>query len=78
MAKDDSSFRYTRAEVGGALGDLGTYIPLLVGMVNRCGLQLFPTLLLGGLMNIVTGRLFRIPMPVQPIWAKRWPDKALT
>ena len=65
--KNDSGFRYTRAEVGGALGDLGTYIPLLVGMVNRCGLQLFPTLLLGGLMNIVTGWLFRIPMPVQPM-----------
>lgn len=61
--------RFDRNEAGGALGDLGTYIPLLVGMVNRCGLQLTPTLVIGGLMNIVTGFLFRIPMPVQPMKA---------
>lgn len=55
--------------MGGALGDLGTFIPLLVGMVHKCGLQLGPTLLLTGLMNVVSGLLFRIPMPVQPMKA---------
>ena len=38
-------------------------------MVNRCGLQLVPTLIGTGLMNIVSGLLFRIPMPVQPMKA---------
>jgi len=60
---------FDRAEIGGALGDLGTFIPLLVGMVNRCGLQLGPALLTAGLMNVATGLLFRIPMPVQPMKA---------
>ncbi len=38
-------------------------------MVNRCGLQLGPALLGAGLMNVVTGLVFRIPMPVQPMKA---------
>ncbi|MFQ5463457.1 MAG: putative sulfate/molybdate transporter [Phycisphaerae bacterium] len=61
--------RFDRVEAGGALGDLGTYIPLLVGMVSQCGLQLAPTLVFTGLMNVVTGLVFRIPMPVQPMKA---------
>lgn len=67
--KSDSDFQFNRSEAGGALGDLGTFIPLLVGMVNQCGLQLAPSLLFAGLMNIVTGFVFRIPMPVQPMKA---------
>lgn len=64
-----SACRFDRAEAGGALGDLGTFIPLLVGMVNRCGLQLGPTLVATGAMNVATGLLFGIPMPVQPMKA---------
>ncbi len=61
--------RFNRAEAGGALGDLGTFIPLLVGMVNKCGLQLGPALFFAGLMNLVSGLAFGIPMPVQPMKA---------
>jgi MFS superfamily sulfate permease-like transporter len=60
---------FNRAEAGGALGDLGTFIPLLAGMVNRCGLQLGPALFFAGLMNLITGFTFGIPMPVQPMKA---------
>lgn len=61
--------RFNRAEMGGALGDLGTFIPLLVGMVNRCGLQFGPALFCAGLMNFFSGVAFGIPMPVQPMKA---------
>ncbi|MGB9624240.1 MAG: putative sulfate/molybdate transporter [Phycisphaerae bacterium] len=61
--------RFDRAEAAGALGDLGTFIPLLVGMVNRCGLQLGPALFCAGLMNVITALTFGIPMPVQPMKA---------
>lgn len=61
--------RFDRGEIGGALGDLGTFIPLLVGMVTLCGLQIGPALFCAGLMNVVSGVLFRIPMPVQPMKA---------
>lgn len=61
--------RFDRSEAAGSLGDLGTFIPLLVGMVNRCGLQLGPALFFAGLMNVITGLAFGIPMPVQPMKA---------
>jgi MFS superfamily sulfate permease-like transporter len=60
---------FNRTEAAGALGDLGTFIPLLVGLVNCCGLQLGPALFFAGLMNVVTGLTFGIPMPVQPMKA---------
>ncbi len=61
--------RFDRAEAGGALGDLGTFIPLLLAMVHQCGLQFGPSLLAAGALNIVTGLAFGIPMPVQPMKA---------
>ena len=64
-----SRLQFDRSEASGALGDLGTFIPLLVGTVNRCGLQLGPALFLAGFMNVVTGLIFGIPMPVQPMKA---------
>ncbi len=69
LAPGEARLRFDRAEAAGALGDLGTFIPLLVGMVNRCGLQLGPALFFAGLMNVVTGLAFGIPMPVQPMKA---------
>ena len=60
---------FNRAEMGGALGDLGVFIPLLVGMVNRCGLQFAPALFCAGFMNVITGLVFGIPLPVQPMKA---------
>ncbi len=60
---------FNRPEAAGALGDLGTFIPLLVGLVNCCGLQLGPALFFAGLMNVITGLAFGIPMPVQPMKA---------
>ena len=66
---DVRQLRFNRAEAAGALGDLGTFIPFLAGMVNRCGLQLGPALFCTGLVNVLAGLLFRIPMPVQPMKA---------
>lgn len=60
---------FNRAELGGSLGDLGTFIPLLVGMVTNCGLQLGPALFCAGLINVATGLTFGIPLAVQPMKA---------
>ena len=67
--KPQPRLRFDRAEVAGALGDLGTFIPLLVGMVHQCGLQIGPALLAAGVMNVFTGLAFGIPMAVQPMKA---------
>ncbi|KAL4420409.1 hypothetical protein ABPG75_010065 [Micractinium tetrahymenae] len=55
----------TLQEVSGSLGDLGTFLPLLVGLTKSSGLNLSTTLIFTGLYNIVTGLAFGLPMPVQ-------------
>ena len=60
---------FNRHEVAGALGDLGTFIPLLLGMVTQCGLQLGPALFFAGIVNMIAGLSFAIPMVVQPMKA---------
>jgi MFS superfamily sulfate permease-like transporter len=61
--------RLDRHEVAGSLGDLGTFLPLLVGMVARNGLDFTTALFFAGLFNVVTGLSFGIPMAVQPMKA---------
>eukprot|EP00850_Spirogloea_muscicola_P000948 SM000003S11193 [mRNA] locus=s3:1562809:1565228:+ [translate_table: standard] len=54
-------------EVSGSLGDLGTFLPLLLGLTVVSGLDLGTTLVATGAYNIATGFLFGLPMPVQPM-----------
>ncbi len=61
--------RLNAHEVGGSLGDLGTFLPLLVGMASQNGLNFAAALFFAGLFNIVTGLTFAIPMAVQPMKA---------
>ena len=61
--------RFDAGEVSGALGDLGTFLPLLLGMASQNGLDFGASLLFAGLFNLVTGALFSIPMAVQPMKA---------
>ncbi|KAI5073374.1 hypothetical protein GOP47_0011387 [Adiantum capillus-veneris] len=64
-----SSLRYKVfwAEVSGALGDLGTFIPIAIALTIVNGLDLGTTLIFTGAYNIATGLLFGVPMPVQPM-----------
>ncbi|PNW83960.1 hypothetical protein CHLRE_04g214050v5 [Chlamydomonas reinhardtii] len=57
----------TWSEVSGSLGDLGTFLPLLIGLVQKVHLDLGTTLTITGLYNIISGWQFRIPMCVQPM-----------
>ena len=56
-------------EASGSLGDLGTFLPLLVGMTSQNGLDFTPALFFAGFFNVVTGLVFSIPMAVQPMKA---------
>lgn len=64
-----SSLRYKLfwAEVSGALGDLGTFVPIAIALTLVNGLDLGTTLIFTGAYNIATGLLFGVPMPVQPM-----------
>nr|CAB3477752.1 unnamed protein product [Digitaria exilis] len=55
------------SELGGAVGDLGTYIPIVLALSLASHLDLGTTLIFTALYNFTTGLLFGIPMPVQPM-----------
>lgn len=61
------------SEISGSLGDLGTFLPLLIALASSSTkphqISLSTTLILTGLYNIATGVLFGIPLPVQPMKA---------
>lgn len=61
--------RFSLMEASGALGDLGTFIPLVVSLVVVCRLDLGSVFLFAGLYNIISGVLFNQPVPVQPMKA---------
>jgi MFS superfamily sulfate permease-like transporter len=61
--------RFILREAAGALGDLGTFVPIAVGMVQIAGLDAGAVLVFAGIANIFTGFAFGIPMAVQPMKA---------
>jgi MFS superfamily sulfate permease-like transporter len=69
VARIPGAFRLDPREVAGSLGDLGTFLPLLVAMASQNGLDFASGLFFAGVFNVVTGLLFGIPMAVQPMKA---------
>lgn len=65
----DRRLRFDLGEASGALGDLGTFVPLVAALVAVCHLDLGSVLLFAGICNILSGVFFRQPIPVQPMKA---------
>lgn len=61
--------RFDRHELAGAFGDIGTDLPLLIALIATCGLDAASVCILFGLLQIATGVVYGIPMPVQPLKA---------
>lgn len=61
--------RFNRRELSGAFGDIGTDFPLLVAMILAAGLHSPSVLIVFGVMQILTGVIYKMPMPVQPLKA---------
>lgn len=61
--------RFDLREANGALGDLGTLLPLALGMIALAGLSGQQVLLGFGAFYIATGLIYRLPIPVQPMKA---------
>jgi MFS superfamily sulfate permease-like transporter len=66
---EGNGFRFDLREIGGALGDLGTLLPLMLGSVAVAGLAPAPVVLGFGLSYVGTALLYRLPVPVQPMKA---------
>ncbi len=62
-------YRLTGGELSGALGDLGVLVPLEAALIATNGLNPTTTLLGIGIIYVLAGFYFRIPMPVQPLKA---------
>jgi hypothetical protein len=65
----EGGIRFDRNELAGAFGDIGTDLPLIVGMTLAAGLDSASVLIMFGLMQIATALRYRLPMPVQPLKA---------
>ncbi|RCV42054.1 hypothetical protein SETIT_9G184500v2 [Setaria italica] len=68
-ARDNLAFRSVWSELNGAMGDLGTYIPIVLSLALASHLDLGTTLIFTGIYNAVTGLIYGVPMPVQPMKA---------
>lgn len=55
------------AEISGSLGDLGTLLPLMIALAAQGSINLGSTLVFSGIFNILTGLVYGIPLPVQPM-----------
>ncbi|XP_054794169.1 molybdate transporter 1-like [Prosopis cineraria] len=65
--KTNLVFRSKWAELNGAMGDLGTYIPIVLALTLARDLNLGTTLIFTGIYNVITGAIYGVPMPVQPM-----------
>jgi MFS superfamily sulfate permease-like transporter len=61
--------RFDRNELAGAFGDLGTDLPLLIGIIAASGADSAGVLVMFGLMQVFSGLWYGLPMPVQPLKA---------
>lgn len=73
-------FEFNLRELAGSMGDFGTLFPLAIGLIAVCRMDPTALFVMIGLTNIVTGLIYRLPMPVEPkkvisvaAIAQRWP-----
>jgi SulP family sulfate permease len=61
------SYKFNRMEFAGSLGDLGTLLPIALGLILISGLSPYGVFLSVGLYFIVAGLYFGLTVPVQPM-----------
>jgi sulfate permease, SulP family len=63
------ALRFDRAELAGAVADLGVLVPIAVALIVKNGLSPTAVLLPAGILYVIAGLLYRLPVPVQPLKA---------
>src|SRR5260221_1473310 len=69
VASARPAIRFDRNELSGAFGDIGTDVPLIIGVALASHLDGASVLIMFGAMQILTGLAYRMLMPVQPVKA---------
>jgi MFS superfamily sulfate permease-like transporter len=67
LKRSTGSLLFSIREFSGAMGDFGTLIPLAAGYIVVCALDPAALLISVGIISIVTGLVFRLPVPVEPM-----------
>ena len=62
-----TTYRFNRLEFAGSLGDLGTLLPIAIGMILVNGLNPSGVFASIGLFYIFSGLYFKVTVPVQPM-----------
>jgi SulP family sulfate permease len=62
-----AAYRFNRMELAGSLGDLGTILPLAMGMILINGLNPLGLFLGVGIYYVFTGLYFKVTSPVEPM-----------
>ncbi len=60
-------YKFDRTELSGSLGDLGTLLPLALGLILLNGISSVGTLFMIGIFYILSGIYYKVPTPVQPM-----------
>lgn len=60
---------FNRNELGGAFGDIGTDLPLILALIAINGLDATSAFVMFGVFQLLTAFRYGIPMPVQPLKA---------
>lgn len=61
------ALQFNRMELAGSLGDLGTILPLAIGMILINGLSPMGLFLMVGLYYVFSGLYFKVTSPVEPM-----------
>ena len=61
--------RFDRNELAGSFGDIGTDLPLIIGIIAATGADSAGVFVMFGLLQILTGIVYGVPMPMQPLKA---------
>jgi sulfate permease, SulP family len=69
IERADSAFRLDRREFAGAVADVGVLVPITVALIVVNGLSPTAALLPAGVLYLVAGLVYRLPVPVQPLKA---------
>lgn len=80
------SYEFNLRELAGSMGDFGTLLPLAIGYITICKVEPTGLLVMMGLANIITGLVYRLPLPIEPMKvlaimaiAQAWsPDQVFT
>src|ERR1700712_4682475 len=68
-AKRPRRFRWGLQEISGALGDLGTFLPHIIGAITVVGMAPAGIFVTFGLFYALGGAFYALPTPAQPMKA---------